>query len=136
MSQAGIVDFEGSNPQIPTTFVANVGVAVPIANIIEILGDAVTAHGVPLHTTASGNTLTINVQYASAGSTSVAGNAGVSSFNSNQFTVDSNGFVSISAGAGVQSVSGTLNRITSTGGANPVIDIASTYVGQTSITTL
>lgn len=36
----------------------------------------------------------------------------------------------------VTSVSGTTNRITSTGGATPVIDIASTYVGQTSITTL
>jgi len=40
------------------------------------------------------------------------------------------------AGTGVTSVSGTLNRITSTGGTTPVIDIAATYVGQTSITTL
>ncbi len=39
-------------------------------------------------------------------------------------------------GGGVTSVSGTLNRITSTGGATPVIDIAATYVGQTSLTTL
>jgi len=38
--------------------------------------------------------------------------------------------------SGVSSVSGTLDRITSTGGANPVIDIAATYVGQSSITTL
>ncbi len=37
---------------------------------------------------------------------------------------------------GVSSVSGTANRITSTGGATPVIDIAATYIGQTSITTL
>ncbi len=36
----------------------------------------------------------------------------------------------------VTSVSGTTNRITSTGGATPVIDIAATYVGQASITTL
>lgn len=36
----------------------------------------------------------------------------------------------------VASVSGTLNRITSTGGNNPVIDIAATYIGQTSLTTL
>lgn len=40
------------------------------------------------------------------------------------------------AGTGVTSVSGTSNRITSTGGNTPVIDIAATYVGQTSITTL
>ena len=36
----------------------------------------------------------------------------------------------------VTSVSGTTNRITSTGGATPVIDISSSYVGQSSITTL
>lgn len=41
-----------------------------------------------------------------------------------------------SGGGGVSSVSGTTNRITSTGGATPVIDIAATYVGQASITTL
>jgi hypothetical protein len=40
------------------------------------------------------------------------------------------------AGTGVTSVSGTLNRITSTGGTTPVIDISAAYVGQTSITTL
>lgn len=37
---------------------------------------------------------------------------------------------------GVQSVSGTAGRITSTGGMNPVIDIDATYVGQTSINTV
>ena len=36
----------------------------------------------------------------------------------------------------VTSVSGTSNRISSTGGATPVIDIDAAYVGQTSITTL
>lgn len=40
------------------------------------------------------------------------------------------------SGGTVTSVSGTADRITSTGGATPVIDIAATYVGQTSITTL
>lgn len=40
------------------------------------------------------------------------------------------------SGTGVSSVTGTANRITSTGGATPQIDIAATYVGQTSITTL
>lgn len=41
------------------------------------------------------------------------------------------------AGSGtVTSVSGTTNRITSTGGATPVIDISASYVGQSSITTL
>jgi len=36
----------------------------------------------------------------------------------------------------VTSVSGTTNRISSTGGATPVIDIDASYVGQASITTL
>jgi hypothetical protein len=40
------------------------------------------------------------------------------------------------SGTGVSSVSGTLNRITSTGGTTPVIDISASYVGQSSITTL
>ncbi len=39
-------------------------------------------------------------------------------------------------GEAVTSVTGTTDRITSTGGTTPVIDIASTYVGQSSITTL
>lgn len=42
----------------------------------------------------------------------------------------------LAAGGGITSVSGTSNRITSSGGTTPIIDIASTYVGQTSITTL
>lgn len=41
-----------------------------------------------------------------------------------------------SGGGGVTSVTGTANRITSTGGATPVIDISGSYVGQSSITTL
>lgn len=41
-----------------------------------------------------------------------------------------------SSGGTVTSVSGTLNRITSTGGTTPVIDISPNYVGQASITTL
>lgn len=42
----------------------------------------------------------------------------------------------VPAGTGVTSVSGTANRITVTGGLAAVVDIASTYVGQNSITTL
>ena len=60
--------------------------------------------------------------------------------------VSTNGFVlTLAAGlpswaapaaSGVSSVSGTVSRITSTGGLTPVIDISGAYVGQTSITTL
>lgn len=42
---------------------------------------------------------------------------------------------SVVAPSGVTSVTGTSNRITSTGGTTPVIDISASYVGQASITT-
>jgi len=51
-----------------------------------------------------------------------------------EFTAQS--IADLGGGGSVTSVSGTSNRITSTGGSTPVIDIAATYVGQTSITTL
>ncbi len=51
-----------------------------------------------------------------------------------QWTNDS-GYITSIAGA-VTSVSGTTNRITSSGGSTPVIDISASYVGQSSITTL
>lgn len=45
-------------------------------------------------------------------------------------------YIQFSFANAVVSVSGTTDRITSTGGTTPVIDIAATYVGQTSLTTL
>lgn len=136
MSQAGEIDILGTHPEIPTEFVANVGTAVPILNVIEILGSSVVAHLVPVQTVASGNTLTVDVQLASTNAASLVSHAGLASFSSTDFTVDANGFVTFTNTGYVKSVSGTANRITSTGGQNPVIDIAATYVGQTSITTL
>ena len=70
-----------------------------------------------------------------------AGAAGTMRFNSQtnvfEATVDGATWATIETSAtGVTSVSGTTDRITSTGGTTPVIDIAATYVGQTSITTL
>lgn len=118
ISQAGIVDFIGTHPQIPTMFVANVGTAVPIANTIELLGAAITAHGVPLQTVASGNTVDFNIQYASAAASSIAGNAGVASFNSAFFTVDASGYVSISGGSILESF--TVDASTPPG-TNPVV---------------
>ncbi len=70
-----------------------------------------------------------------------AGIAGTMRFNSQtsvfEFTTDGATWVTIESSATtVTSVSGTLNRITSTGGTTPVIDISVSYVGQSSITTL
>lgn len=53
MSQAGILEQQAIGPDVPTTFVCDVGSAVPISNTLEILG----AGGVS--TSGSGNTVTI-----------------------------------------------------------------------------
>lgn len=70
-----------------------------------------------------------------------AGGAGTLRYNSTtsltEVTNDGATWAAINtAASSVDSVSGTANRITSTGGNNPVIDISAAYVGQTSITTL
>lgn len=95
MSQVSIIDIFTNNPQIPTEFIADIGSAIPIANIIEILGSTVPAGVLPVYTEASGNTLTVNVQIAQAIAASNALNVGLAAFNSNTFTVDANGFVSL-----------------------------------------
>jgi hypothetical protein len=55
MSQQGLVDIEGSHPQIPTEFITDSGTAVPINNQLEVLG------GNGITTSGSGNTVTISL---------------------------------------------------------------------------
>ena len=108
MSQAGIIDIEQSHPQIPTIFVTNVGTAIPIANTLEILGTTVAAHSIPLETTGSGNTVTVVAQYASAVASSSGTKAGFASFNSTEFTVDANGYVSLSGTGSGETITGNI----------------------------
>jgi hypothetical protein len=64
---------------------------------------------------------------------------GTMSLNSNQVVPSQAAvvtYVGTQIGTKVTSVSGTTNRITSTGGATPIVDISASYVGQSSITTL
>lgn len=65
-------------------------------------------------------------------------NSNVGSFTNASITVNGKGLITAASNgtAPVTSVSGTTNRITVTGTVTPTIDIAATYVGQTSITTL
>jgi hypothetical protein len=82
-------------PNVPTTFITNAGTAIPAANILNILGQVVPAGAIPFRTIGSGNTVTANIQTSQAIAASNASNIGLSAFNSAQFTVDANGFVSI-----------------------------------------
>lgn len=53
MSQAGILNAVGSSPVIPTSFQTDAGVAIPIANVLQILGSGGIA------TSGAGNVVTI-----------------------------------------------------------------------------
>ena len=101
MSQVSIIDIEANNPQIPTSFITDTGTgAIPIANVLEILGSYVPAGVLPVYTSGSGNTVTTNVQISQAIASSNALNVGLAAFDSSQFTVDANGFVTLNGGAG------------------------------------
>jgi len=105
MSQVSIIDIGGNFPQIPTRFDANINFAIPIANVLEIFGDTVVAGSVPVKTRGVGNNITTEVQISQAIAASNAANVGLSAFNSAEFTVDANGFVSlIGGGAGIDSI--------------------------------
>ena len=102
MSQAGTVDVEKSNPQIPTSFDTDSGTAVPLVNVLEILGSTVAngTNAQPLFTTGSGNTVTVEIQVGTSIASAPAdtNDAGIVSFDSTEFSVDANGFVRLLGG--------------------------------------
>lgn len=87
---------------IATQYTGNTGTATPAANNINILGAAVAAGTTPVATAASGSTVTVNVQRAQAIASTNAANVGLAAFNSAQFTVDGNGFVSATGSVPIQ----------------------------------
>lgn len=102
MSQAGLVDIESSNPQILTSVTTDDGIAIPIANNLEILGVTVAnaTYPQPTWTTGSGNTVDVNLQVGAAvtGAPVDKNDAGLVSFDDTQFTVDANGYVQLIGG--------------------------------------
>jgi len=131
MSQAGFVTITSGMlpPQVPTSFVTNLGIAIPVANVLNILGTTVAAGSIPFEFTGLGNTVTGEIQISQAIAGTDATKVGLSSFNSAQFSVDANGFVSLVGGGG------SLNTLTgNTGGAiSPVAGNINTF-GSGSIT--
>lgn len=107
--QVQVATAPGVNPVTPT-----------LGGLITINGVSVAAHSVPIETrTRALNTFNIEVQYASAVASTDATKSGLAHFNSSQFAVDANGFVTLSGGGeaidslGVQATSGA--------GTNPVV---------------
>lgn len=81
------------------TITGNSGGALsPTAGNWNILGASVAAGTSPLAAAGSGSTLTLNVQRAQALAAADSTKVGVCNFNSTQFTVDANGFVSAAFG--------------------------------------
>lgn len=70
MSQAGPLNATGDNPQIPTSFVTDSGTAVPLLNVLDILG------GTGISTSASGNTIFISATGGTTNIQTLTGNSG------------------------------------------------------------
>lgn len=118
MSQSGILSVTGNDPQIPTEFIADIGTAIPVANQLEILGDTQLAGTSPVETTGSGNTITVLNQLSQAIAAADATKVGLSNFDSNQFIVDADGFVSLVGGGASTTI--TVDDFTAPG-TNPVL---------------
>lgn len=113
MSQVSIIDITGNHPEIPTRFDANIGFAIPIANTLEIFGDVAPAGTLPVHTEGSGNNITTYVQISQSTAVSDPTLIGLAAFDSNDFTVDANGFVSLAGGGGgIEEIEGDVGSIT------------------------
>ncbi len=161
MSQAGKI-IEELEPTVATSFVSDAGTAIPALNSITLAGGAnistsaagdtvlFDVSGTTDHAIQIGNSTgsLTSVGPLTAGqilvgtsattdpvpTTIIAGsNVTITNTGDGTLTIASSGG---GGGGGVTSVSGTAARITSTGGATPVIDIDAAYVGQASITTL
>lgn len=102
----------GVTPVLPTA-----------GGLVTINGAAVANHSIPLEThTRALNEYNVEIQYATSAAATDATKSGVSHYNSAQFNVDANGFVSLAGGSeaidsvGVDATSGT--------GTNPVLPTA------------
>lgn len=147
-------------PQIATQYDADTGMAIPVANVLEILGvggistsgsgNTITIDGsgispsltitgdtggaispvadnwnlvgavslagtAPLSVVGTLGTLTIKTQYAQSIAASNASKVGMCAFDSSDFAVDANGFVTMVSSGSVQGIIGTANQVLANG---------------------
>ena len=121
----GPVTYKESNQQLLDLFQANL--VVTDSNFSGVLSSVHGGTGVNngSSTLTLGGNLTTSGAFATTFTMTGATNV----------TFPTSGTLATTGGI-VTSVTGTTNRITSTGGTTPVIDISASYVGQSSITTL
>lgn len=117
------IDFVNGSGGI-STFNATFGSASPSGGVINIIGaSAIAGNNNPVVTQGSGNTITVEVQISEAIASSDATKVGLASFNSADFTVDANGFVSSTGSSSSISITGdsggtlTGSSFTFTGGS-------------------
>lgn len=94
MSQSGIISLSSAPmpPEVPEQFTTDSGIAVPVANNLNILG------GEGIDTSGAGDTVTISGEDATAGANAGLANKGIASFDSSMFTVTA-GFVQLAGGS-------------------------------------
>lgn len=81
------------------TITGNIGGAIsPTAGNWNILASAAPPATTPIQTSGSGSTISVNVQRSQAVASTDASRVGLAAFNSGDFSVDANGFVSIISG--------------------------------------
>jgi hypothetical protein len=113
----GFVSLNGSG--VGETITGNSGGALsPTAGNWNIFGAAVAAGTTPVTTVGSGSTLTVDVQRSQAIAATNATNVGLAAFNSAQFSVDGNGFVSL---LGTAAISGVIVDAHTAPGTSPVV---------------
>lgn len=117
MSQAGLLNPSSSPvpPTVATSYVTNSGTAVPAANVLNVLGTTVAAGSTPLRSIGSGNTVTYQAQISQAIAGTDATKIGFAAFNSAEFTVDANGFVSLVGG------SSAIEKVNVQTGTTPIV---------------
>ena len=105
----------GTDPVVPT-----------VAGLITVTGAQVAAGVVGTNVirtdSLAANTYTIEIQRSQAVATTTIADNGVSHFNSNQFTVDANGFVSLAGGS--QAIDSVQVDAATAPGTNPVLPTA------------